>query len=222
MTSVDLEQLARRAMIERGLEPDFPADAIAQARQLTEPAVDGVTDQRHLPWCSIDNDDSRDLDQLTVAEATPDGSARVFIAIADVDVLVGKDSPLDDHAQQNTTSVYTPARIFPMLPERLSTDLTSLNPDEDRIAIVISFVVDRDGAVTSGEVGRAAVRNRAKLAYNSVAAWLDSGGGMPKGWPRPLASRTRFACRTRSRAACVRAGTRQERSTSRAPRRAPS
>ena len=180
MTFVDLEQLARRVMIERGLEPDFPADAIAQARQLKEPAVDAVTDQRHLAWCSIDNDDSRDLDQLTVAEATPDGSARVFIAIADVDVLVGKGSPLDEHAQQNTTSVYTPARIFPMLPERLSTDLTSLNPDEDRIAIVISFVVDRDGAVTSGGVERAAVRNRAKLAYNSVAAWLDSGGGMPK------------------------------------------
>jgi exoribonuclease R len=152
MTFVDLEQLARRVMIERGLEPDFPADAIAQARQLKEPAVDAVTDQRHLAWCSIDNDDSRDLDQLTVAEATPDGSARVFIAIADVDVLVGKGSPLDEHAQQNTTSVYTPARIFPMLPERLSTDLTSLNPDEDRIAIVISFVVDRDGAVTSGEL----------------------------------------------------------------------
>jgi exoribonuclease-2 len=179
MTSVDLEQLARRAMIERGLEPDFPADAIAQAKQLSEPAVDGVPDRRHLPWCSIDNDDSRDLDQLTVAEATRAGSARVSIAIADVDVLVGKDSPLDEHARQNTTSVYTPARIFSMLPERLSTDLTSLNPDEDRIAVVISFVVDREGTVGGGEVGRAVVRNRAKLAYNSVAAWLESGHRMP-------------------------------------------
>jgi exoribonuclease-2 len=179
MTSVDLDELARRAMIERGLEPDFPAAAIAQVKRLKEPAVDSVPDQRHLPWCSIDNDDSRDLDQLTVAETTRDGSARVLIAIADVDVLVVKDSPLDDHAQQNTTSVYTPSHIFPMLPERLSTDLTSLNPDEDRIAVVISFVVDREGAVSAGDVGRAVVRNRAKLAYNSVAAWLDSNSPMP-------------------------------------------
>jgi len=180
MTSVDLDQLARRAMIDRGLEPDFPAAAIAQARHLKEPAVDAVPDQRHLPWCSIDNDDSRDLDQLTVAEVARDGSTRVLIAIADVDVLVAKDSPLDDHAQKNTTSVYTPSQIFPMLPERLSTDLTSLNPDEDRIAVVISFVVDRKGAVSAGEVGRAVVRNRAKLAYNSVAAWLESGDRMPR------------------------------------------
>ena len=180
MTSVDLDELARRAMIERGLEPDFPPAAIAQAKQLKEPAVDSIPDQRHLPWCSIDNDESRDLDQLTVAEATRDGSARVLIAIADVDVLVVKGSPLDDHAQQNTTSVYTPSQIFPMLPERLSTDLTSLNPDEDRIAVVISFVVDREGAVSAGEVGRAVVRNRAKLAYNSVAAWLESGDRMPR------------------------------------------
>src|SRR5688572_18041866 len=180
MTSLDLEQLARRAMIERGLAPDFPPEAIAQTKKLKEPAVGGVADQRHLPWCSIDNDDSRDLDQLTVAEAGGDGSARVFIAIADVDVLVGKDTPLDEHARQNTTSVYTPARIFPMLPERLSTDLTSLNQDEDRIAIVVSFVVDRDGAVASRDVGRAAVRNHARLAYNSVAAWLDSSSRMPQ------------------------------------------
>ena len=167
-------------MIERGLEPDFPADAMAQATRLREPTVDSVPDQRHLPWCSIDNDDSRDLDQLTAAESAGDGRTRLLIAIADVDVLVGKDSPLDDHAQQNTTSVYTPARIFPMLPERLSTDLTSLNPDEDRIAVVISFVVDREGAVVAGDVARGVVRNRAKLAYNSVAAWLDSAGPMPR------------------------------------------
>jgi exoribonuclease-2 len=180
MTFVDLEALARDVMLERGLEPDFPADAIAQTRRLAEPAVDSVPDLRHVPWCSIDNDDSRDLDQLTAAEVGADGTTRVLIAIADVDVLVAKDTPLDDHAQQNTTSVYTPARIFPMLPERLSTDLTSLNPDEDRIAMVISFVVDREGAVVAGDVERAVVRNRAKLAYNSVAAWLDSAGPMPR------------------------------------------
>jgi exoribonuclease-2 len=167
-------------MIERGLEPDFPPAAIAQAERLHAPAVDGeLTDHRHLPWCSIDNDDSRDLDQLTVVERTRDGATRVLVAIADVDALVGVRTPLDEHAQQNTSSVYTPARIFPMLPERLSTDLTSLNLDSDRIAVVISFVVDGNGVVGPQTVGRALVRNRAKLAYNSVSAWLDDEGDMP-------------------------------------------
>ena len=167
MTSVDLDELARRAMIERGLEPDFPAAAIAQARQLKEPAVDSVPDQRHLPWCSIDNDDSRDLDQLTVAEAARDGSARVFIAIADVDVLVGKDSPLDGHAQQNTTSVYTPSQIFPMLPERLSTDLTSLNEHEDRLVVVAAFVMpaSQDGSIAEPDVFCAVVHNQIGRAH---------------------------------------------------------
>src|SRR5262245_10889517 len=102
-----------------------------------------------------------------------------FVAIADVDVLVAMGTPLDEHAQHNTSSVYTPARVFPMLPERLSTDLTSLNPDQDRVAIVVSFTVDGGGTVGSGGVGRALVRNRAKLAYDSVAAWLDAEGPIP-------------------------------------------
>jgi VacB/RNase II family 3'-5' exoribonuclease len=177
--SRDLAALAREAMLERGLEPDFPPAAIAQAQRLRAPAVDHIPDHRNLPWCSIDNDDSRDLDQLTVGEPVDGGAARILVAIADVDALVAMGTPLDEHAQHNTSSVYTPARIFPMLPERLSTDLTSLNPDEDRVAIVISFIVDARGTVAAGGVGRGLVRNRAKLAYESVAAWLDGQGPMP-------------------------------------------
>ena len=179
MDTRDLAVLAREAMRERGLEPDFPPAAIAQTQRLRPPVIDHIPDQRHLPWCSIDNDDSRDLDQLTVAQPVDGGGARILVAIADVDALVAMGTPLDQHAQHNTSSVYTPAQIFPMLPERLSTDLTSLNPDEDRVAIVISFTVDGAGAVIAGDVARALVRNRARLAYDSVAAWLDGNGSIP-------------------------------------------
>src|SRR5208283_1903510 len=92
-----------------------------------------------------------------------------------------KRSALDDHARQNTTSVYTVAEIFPMLPEKLSTDLTSLNFESDRLAIVIDMVFAGDGTPQSSDIYQATVRNRAKLAYNSVAAWLEGGGPMPQG-----------------------------------------
>jgi len=181
MSSRDLAALARKAMIERGLEPDFPPAALAQAERLDAPAsATAIADQRHLAWCSIDNDDSRDLDQLTASEQAGDEAIRILVAIADVDALVRKGTPLDTHAEVNTASVYTPARIFPMLPERLSTDLTSLNLDEDRVAVIISFTVDRQGAVDGGQVSRGLVRNRARLAYNSVAAWLENGAAMPE------------------------------------------
>ena len=180
MTFADLAVLARDAMLARGLEPEFPAAAVDQAARLMAAAFDaGMEDQRQLPWCSIDNDDSRDLDQLTVAEAAPNGGTTIQVAVADVDALVCKGSPLDEHAGRNTTSVYTPARIFPMLPERLSTDLTSLNPDHDRAALIISFTVERDGTTRSGAVSRALVRNHAKLAYDDVAAWLEGAGPIP-------------------------------------------
>ena len=136
-------------------------------------------DLKSLLWCSIDNDDSRDLDQLTVAEAMAGGAAKILVAIADVDAVVKKGSAIDDHARQNTTSVYTVGEIFPMLPEKLSTDLTSLGYAADRLAVVIEIVVAADGSVQSSEIYRATVRNRAKLAYNSVAAWLDGKGPMP-------------------------------------------
>lgn len=176
-----LRRIARRAMLERGLLPDFSQDALAELSAIRAPAAGdgGVRDLRSFPWASIDNDDSRDLDQLTVAEKLPGGFVRVLVAIADVDALVGKGSAIDGHARTNTTSVYTAAEIFPMLPERLSTDLTSLADREDRLAVVIEMTVAADGSLTASDVYRAAVRNCAKLAYNSVAAWLDGQGPMP-------------------------------------------
>ena len=136
-------------------------------------------DLRELLWCSIDNDDSRDLDQVTVAQELADGRTKILVAIADVDALVVAGSPIDQHAQRNTTSVYTAAQVFPMVPEKLSTDLTSLSEGEDRTAVVTEMVVAPDGAVGEGAIYRATVRNRAKLAYDSVAAWLEGTGIMP-------------------------------------------
>ncbi len=179
-----LQQIARRVMVEKGLEPDFSSRAISELNAITAAAVstDGARrDLRSLLWCSIDNDDSRDLDQLTVAESLPGGAVRVLVAIAEVDAVVAKGSALDDHARRNTTSVYTVAQIFPMLPEKLSTDLTSLNLDSDRLAVVIELVLGADGALRSSGVYEAIVRNRAKLAYNAVAAWLEGKNSAPEG-----------------------------------------
>jgi len=170
-------------MTERGLFPDFSPQALAELDGIHGPATqteESTRDLRNLIWCSIDNDDSRDLDQLTVAEAMPDGVAKVLVAVADVDAVVRKQSALDEHARQNTTSVYTVAETFPMLPEKLSTDLTSLNFESDRLAIVIEMVIAGDGSLQSSDIYGATVRNRSKLAYNSVAAWLDGNGPMPQ------------------------------------------
>ena len=178
-----LRRIARRSMLERGLLPDFSRQALAELIAIqgiaTETEIQS-RDLRHLLWCSIDNDDSRDLDQLTVAEALPDNAAKIFVAIADVDSLVKKDSAIDGHARQNTTSVYTEARNFPMLPEKLSNDLTSLNLATERHAIVVEMVIAADGSLQRSDVYGALVKNRAKLCYNSVADWLDGKGPMPK------------------------------------------
>ncbi|HEX3071389.1 MAG TPA: RNB domain-containing ribonuclease [Thermoanaerobaculia bacterium] len=177
-----LQDVARQAMIDKGLAPDFSADAEKQAEAVTGPAQDtdaSIKDLRNLLWCSIDNDDSRDLDQLTVAEDLGGGNVRAMIAVADVDAIVKKGSPIDDHARQNTTSVYTAARIFPMLPEKLSTNLTSLNENEERIALVMDIVVDSTGSVTKGDVYRARVHNKAQLAYNALGMWLEGKGELP-------------------------------------------
>ena len=179
----DLRAIARKAMTDRGLEPDFPPDALRQLNGIPGPASERDADIRDLRdrlWCSIDNDTSRDLDQLTVAERLTAGCVKVLVAVADVDALVKTGSPIDRHAGANTTSVYTTARIFPMLPERLSTDLTSLNEDADRLALVVEMVVAPDGSVETSEVYRALVRNHAKLAYRGVAAWLDRSGAVPE------------------------------------------
>ncbi len=178
-----LREIARRAMIERGLDPDFSPSALRQLDSIQKAAEpgNGLLDLRELLWCSIDNDDSRDLDQLTVAQELPQGRAKVLVAIADVAALVAQGSPLDLHAQHNTTSVYTAAQVFPMLPEKLSTDLTSLSAGEDRTAVITELVVAQDGSVSEGTLYCATVKNRAKLAYNSVAAWLDGKANMPPG-----------------------------------------
>ncbi len=177
-----LQAVARQAMIDKGLAPDFSPEAEKQAEAVTGPAQDddaSIKDLRDLLWCSIDNDDSRDLDQLTVAEDLGGGNVRAMIAVADVDAVVKKGSPIDDHARQNTTSVYTAARIFPMLPEKLSTNLTSLNEHEERIALVMDIVVDSSGSVTTGDVYRARVHNKAQLAYNALGMWLEGKGEVP-------------------------------------------
>jgi exoribonuclease-2 len=177
-----LAALADAAMRARGLEPDFPPDATAQAAALP-PRFDsghtGARDLRQLPWCSIDNDDSKDLDQLSVAERLPDRHVRVMVAVADVDVAAPKGSPIDRHASVNTTSIYTPAKVFPMVPLRLSTDLTSLNADADRLAIVVEFIVAPDGAVDSEDVYGATVRNQAHLVYGDVDRFLAGQGLAP-------------------------------------------
>ncbi len=179
-----LQSIAHRVMLERGLEPDFPSAALNQVAMLRGPAnaddTAGVRDLRDRLWCSIDNDDSRDLDQLTVGEKLPAGGVRLLIAIADVDALVPAGSPVDRHAYANTTSVYTAARIFPMLPERLSTDLTSLNEGEERLAVVVSIDLDARGKIGASDVYRGRVENRAKLAYGAVAAWLEGTGPLPE------------------------------------------
>jgi len=167
-------------MIERGLLPDFSAAALAETAAITGAPgrVDpSIRDLRNLLWASIDNDDSRDLDQLSVAQPIAGGAVKILVAVADVDAVVERDSAIDGHARTNTTSVYTAAEIFPMLPEKLSTDLTSLGEGRERLSIVIEMTVAGDGTVTESEVYRALVVNHAKLAYDSVAAWL--GGSEP-------------------------------------------
>lgn len=181
-----LGRIADKAMREQGLLPDFSRGAMTELKRLSEPARasgDSLPDLKGLLWCSIDNDDSLDLDQLTVAETLPGDNVKILVAVADVDSLVKEGSAINAHAQQNTTSVYTAARIYPMLPEKLSTGLTSLNPNEDRLAIIVEMTVAPDGSVLESAVYPAQVRNKAKLAYNSVAAWLEGTGSVPEAIP---------------------------------------
>lgn len=178
----DLVRIAIEAMQERGLEPEFPMGALRELEAIggaAEEGGTGIRDLTALPWCSIDNDDSRDLDQLTACGPMGHGSVKIFVAVADVDTLVRKNSAIDLHARTNTTSVYTSACVFPMLPERLCTDLTSLNPGQERLAIVTEMVVNPEGAVTHSTVHRARVCNHARLAYDAVSAWLDGTGPLP-------------------------------------------
>jgi VacB/RNase II family 3'-5' exoribonuclease len=177
-----LSSIAQRVMLERGLLPDFSKAALAELEQLQPSAAlesNTIRNLRKLIWASIDNNDSRDLDQLTVAAALPDDQVKILVAIADVDSAVKKGSALDQHAQTNTTSVYTAAEIFPMLPEKISTEVTSLNFEAPRLAIVVEMLIGADGAINASNLYRGWVSNHAKLAYNSVAAWLDQKGDLP-------------------------------------------
>jgi VacB/RNase II family 3'-5' exoribonuclease len=177
-----LQSIAHRAMLERGLLPDFSPEALTELEHLppsNEVKAEDLTDLRSLLWCSIDNDDSRDLDQLTVAQALPGNQVKILVAIAGVESLVKPGSAIDDHARHNTTSVYTAAQIFPMLPDKLSTDLTSLNFAEDRLAFIVEMTVGVNGALQASTVYQALVHNHARLAYPSLSAWLEAAAPMP-------------------------------------------
>jgi exoribonuclease-2 len=179
----DLQRVAHRALYDRGLLDAFDGAALDQLDGIRGPSEDSgqdIRDLRGLPWCSIDNDESRDLDQLSAALDLGDGSVRVFVAIADVDTLVDKGTPIDAHAAHNTASVYVAGHVYPMLPEKLSTDLTSLGQGVDRISLIIEYVVRQEGSVAESDISRAVVRNHAKLTYDAVAAWLDGQGSLPE------------------------------------------
>src|SRR6266478_4926739 len=181
---LDLKAIAKEVMQQRGFQPDFPpqvpqqlADLKAHPPQIA--ATGDIRDLRNLFWSSIDNDTSRDLDQIEVAERASNGDVKVMVGIADVDAFVPKQTPIDQHAARETTTVYAGVRNFPMLPEELSTGKTSLLENQDRLSVVIEFVVDGNGHVTTSDVYRALVRNQAQLQYNSVGAWLEGTAAAP-------------------------------------------
>jgi len=183
-THFDLVAAAHASMIEHGFEPDFPAGTEAELDAIkshaTVSVADGIKDLRSLLWSSIDNDTSKDLDQIEWAEQLADGRIRILIGVADVDARVANGTILDAHARSETTSVYTGVKVFPMLPIELSEGITSLNENEERAALVIEYAVDTSGSVTEGNAYRALVRNRAQLAYNGVGAWLEGKGPAPE------------------------------------------
>ena len=187
-TTPSLRDAAAEALRQNGFEPEFPPAVMREMASIDDPSDDppdnSTRDLRALPWSSIDNRESRDLDQIEVAERVSDDTIRVRIGIADVETLVHRGSAADDHAATNTTSVYTGVAVFPMLPERLSTDLTSLNEGEDRLAVVVEFDVAADGALGSASVFRALVHNRAKLTYDDVGRWLEGTGPEPRALAR--------------------------------------
>ena len=181
---MELRAVAKQVMWQYGFQPDFPPAVQQQVSQLqahlpNTNATGNLRDLRSLLWSSIDNDTSRDLDQIEVAERLPDGQIKVLVGIADVDAFVAKGSAIDQYAANETTSIYTGVQIFPMLPEELSTDITSLLEGADKVSVVVEFVVGIDGEVVSSDVYRALIRNKAQLTYNGVGAWLEGSGAAP-------------------------------------------
>jgi exoribonuclease II len=181
---LDLQATAKQVMQRYGFEPDFPPQVPQQLAELkahppTIAAAGDIRDLRNLLWSSIDNDTSRDLDQIEVAERASNGDVKIMIGIADVDAFVPKSSPIDQHAAKETTTVYAGVRNFPMLPEELSTGKSSLLENQDCLSVVIEFIVDSTGCLKSPSVYRALVRNKAQLQYNSVGAWLEGTSAAP-------------------------------------------
>ena len=181
---VDLEAIAWSAMEHYGFIPAFPPSVLREVNSLAADTLPAISsdrrDLRSLLWSSIDNYDSRDLDQIEVCEGGPGGEIRVRVAIADVDAYVPKGSRTDRHAAHNGTSVYTGVTTFPMLPDRLSAGITSLLPGREHMAVVIEYAVLPDGSVRPGEIYRAIVANRAKLVYEEVGDWLEGIGPVPR------------------------------------------
>src|SRR5262249_7078669 len=178
----DLQAAAKQTMLENGFEPDFPQECLQQLAQIKAQrpsAADDVRDLRNLLCSSIDNDTSRDLDQIEYAEKQSDGTTKVMVGIADVDAFVQKDTPIDRHAAKETVTVYTGVRNFPMLPEELSTGTTSLLEVHGKLSVVTEFTVDCNGDVQKHDIYRALVVNKAQLTYNAVGAWLEGRGPAP-------------------------------------------
>ena len=178
----DLVRIATEAMLDRQLLAEFSSRVMEELALIEKAADDtdpSIRDLRNLLWCSIDNDDSMDLDQLTYLEPLDAGKSRLLVAIADVDALVKKGSAIDGHAHNNTATVYTSARIFPMLPERLSNDLSSLNENQDRLAVVTDMVFSATGLLEQFTLYRAHVHNQAKLAYDAIALWIHGNCPLP-------------------------------------------
>ena len=169
--SADMIRIARRVLEENGFEPDTPSEIEPLGNK--DPGA-GAKDMRDLLWSSIDNAESKDLDQIEWAERLSDGSIRVLLGIANVVAYVAKGSPIDEHAAKNTTSLYTGIRTFHMLPKALSTQRTSLLEGGERLAIVTEIIVHPDGTfVDNSPVYPARVINKAKLVYEDVGAWLE-------------------------------------------------
>lgn len=182
LTISDIHNISEATMVENGFQTNFPSRVLEELESLKDKTItldESIRDLRGLLWSSIDNDSSKDLDQIEFAKQLPNGNIRLLIGIADVDTYVKKDSAIDEFAKNQTVSVYTETMILPMLPPQISEDLTSLLPDVDRLAIVIEMVITKSGEVPEHSIYRAFTRNYAKLTYEEVGNWLDNDGDEP-------------------------------------------
>ncbi|UUX93834.1 RNB domain-containing ribonuclease [Methanoplanus endosymbiosus] len=179
----DLKAIARDAMKSYGFAPRFPDQVIRESENISGRIFpDNVTeaaDLRHLLWSSIDNFDSKDLDQIEFCEEKDGGIINVKVAIADVDCYVPKDSATDRYAAYNTTAVYTGVETFFMIPFKLCGNISSLLPGKDCQAVVAEYDILPDGDIEHVGVYRAVVSNKAKLIYEEVGNWIEKKGSIP-------------------------------------------